>query len=48
MFFTGHPVEFAKFVDERVGRVRYEELWEEARTPTKMDWQQVYESLINV
>lgn len=37
-FFTEHPVDFADFAIDKMGRASYEALWQKAHAVTKMDW----------
>lgn len=46
-YFTNHPVEFARFVVEKIGLIRYEELKELATSYEKQDLQSFYEELKN-
>lgn len=37
-YFTDHPVEFGRFVEQTLGRDAYDRLVEKARLRTKVDW----------
>lgn len=43
--FTDWPVEFARFVVDRIGTEKYDELTRKAQEVTKMDWSAEYERL---
>jgi hypothetical protein len=38
-FYTNNPAEFLRFVFTVITETTYDELWQQARTPTKMDWE---------
>lgn len=44
-YFTDHPVEFGRFVIDRIGDKLYNQLTAKAHKPTKVDWKLTYEEL---
>ena len=44
-YFTDHPVEFGRFVINKIGDELYDELQKLAHKPTKVDWKLTYEEL---